>query len=149
MMNACSDFRGALLLDVLLLTAVHAVSAQDLTPKLMQYGHTAWSVQGGALEGTPGPIAQTADGYLWIDTSSGLVRIDGVKFKNWQDPRGKFIDSEEDSMTTNHASLRISRRHFVVAAAASTAVLALSYSATATTLNQGSTPQHSKENPMD
>ena len=73
MMNACSDFRGALLLDVLLLRAVYAVSAQDLTPKLMQYGHTTWRVQGGAFDGTPGPIAQTADGYLWIDTSSGLV----------------------------------------------------------------------------
>jgi non-heme chloroperoxidase len=52
-------------------------------------------------------------------------------------------------MTTDHAPHRISRRHFVVAAAASTAVLALSHSATATTLNEGSTPQHSKENPMD
>jgi len=51
-------------------------------------------------------------------------------------------------MTTNHVSHGMSRRHFVVAAA-STAVLALSHSATATTLNQGSTPQHSKENPMD
>jgi non-heme chloroperoxidase len=52
-------------------------------------------------------------------------------------------------MTTNNASRGISRRHFVVAAAASSAVLALSHSVTATTLNQGSTPQHSKENPMD
>src|SRR5271170_2671557 len=90
MMNACRYFRGGLLLDVLLLSAVYAASAQDFSPKLMQYGHTAWRVQDGAFDGTPGPIAQTVDGYLWIGTSSGLIRFDGERFTNWQDPRGKF-----------------------------------------------------------
>jgi non-heme chloroperoxidase len=55
---------------------------------------------------------------------------------------------------TSHLSKPISRRRFVAAAVASTAVLALSRSATAATLNsvsanQPSTDQPSKENPMD
>jgi non-heme chloroperoxidase len=50
---------------------------------------------------------------------------------------------------TNPSLLQMSRRHFVAAAAASTAALALPHSATAAALSHVSTPQHSKENPMD
>jgi len=50
---------------------------------------------------------------------------------------------------TNSSLLQMSRRHFVAAAAASTAALALPHSATAAALSHVSTPQHSKENPMD
>ena len=90
-MNACNDFRVALLLAVFLLGAVCGASTQIFSPKLTQYGHTAWRVKDGAFDGTPGPIAQTVDGYLWIGTSSGLVRFDGVRFTDWQDPKGNFI----------------------------------------------------------
>jgi ligand-binding sensor domain-containing protein len=53
-----------------------------LNPKvaISQYSHTSWRVQDGAFEGTPTSIAQTTDGYLWIGTSSGLFRFDGVRF---------------------------------------------------------------------
>jgi len=51
--------------------------------------------------------------------------------------------------TTKPSSYRMSRRQFVAAAAASSAALVLSHSATAATLNPVSTDQHSKENPMD
>ena len=50
---------------------------------------------------------------------------------------------------TNSSLLQMSRRHFVAAAAASTAALALPHPATAAALSHVSTPQHSKENPMD
>lgn len=90
MLNACCDLRDAFLLNVLLLSTVSCAGGQVFTPKLTQYGHTAWRVQDGAFDGTPGPIAQTTDGYLWIGTSSGLVRFDGVKFTSLHDPRGKF-----------------------------------------------------------
>ncbi|QNI30880.1 hypothetical protein H7849_17395 [Alloacidobacterium dinghuense] len=91
MLNAYCDLRGVFLLNVLLLSTVSRASAQDFTPKLTQYGHTAWRIQDAAFDGTPGPIAQTADGYLWIGASSGLVRFDGVRFTSLHDPRGKFI----------------------------------------------------------
>jgi len=57
--------------------------AGALEPKtrIAQYRHTAWRVQDGAFESAPNAIAQTADGYIWIGTGSGLVRFDGVRFQ--------------------------------------------------------------------
>ena len=59
--------------------------AGALEPKtrIAQYRHTAWRVQDGAFESAPNAIAQTVDGYIWIGTSSGLVRFDGVRFQRW------------------------------------------------------------------
>jgi ligand-binding sensor domain-containing protein len=34
---------------------------------------------------------QTADGYLWIGTETGLVRFDGVRFVNWTPPTGNAL----------------------------------------------------------
>lgn len=59
------------------------VSAGDSAPAaprpLSQLIHTRWT----ATDGAPTEIralAQTADGYLWIGTLSGVVRFDGVRF---------------------------------------------------------------------
>src|SRR5262249_22585667 len=70
---------------VVLLIGSFPVWAQASDPlrHLSQYSHTAWRVQDGSLGGTPTAIAQTADGYLWIGTSTGLVRFDGVRFVPW------------------------------------------------------------------
>src|SRR5215813_4803621 len=59
--------------------------ASALHPKvrITQYRHTAWRVQEGAFESAPNAITQTADGYIWIGTDSGLVRFDGVRFQRW------------------------------------------------------------------
>ena len=43
--------------------------------------------------GTPAAVAQTRDGYLWIGTSNGLVRFDGVKFVQFQAPSGEKLSS--------------------------------------------------------
>ncbi len=53
---------------------------------ISQYGHTAWRVQNGFFDGAPTSIAQTSDGYLWVGTSSGIVRFDGVRFVPWNPP---------------------------------------------------------------
>ncbi|SEW15935.1 sensor histidine kinase [Luteibacter sp. 329MFSha] len=58
-----------------------------------QYYHTAWTVR----EGAPGQVtalAQTADGYLWLGTQTGLYRFDGVHFERYR-PRegGDFLAS--------------------------------------------------------
>lgn len=42
--------------------------------------HTSWSAAAGAPTGVTG-IGQTRDGWLWIGTSSGLFRFDGVRFQ--------------------------------------------------------------------
>jgi signal transduction histidine kinase/ligand-binding sensor domain-containing protein len=50
---------------------------------LSQYAHSAWRIQDGYLNGAPSAITQTADGYVWIGTSTGLVRSDGMRFVSW------------------------------------------------------------------
>lgn len=43
--------------------------------------------------GTPGTVTQTRDGYLWIGTSNGLFRFDGVKFVPFRPPAGEKLSS--------------------------------------------------------
>lgn len=62
--------------------------ALDPARSLSQYAHSAWRVQDGVFSGTPTAITQTKDGYLWIGTTSGLFRFDGVRFVPWS-PDGK------------------------------------------------------------
>ncbi|WP_310612324.1 hypothetical protein, partial [Acinetobacter baumannii] len=47
---------------------------------LKDYQHTVWSEQHGAPADITG-LAQTADGWLWIASSDGLFRFDGVGFE--------------------------------------------------------------------
>jgi signal transduction histidine kinase/ligand-binding sensor domain-containing protein len=60
-------------------------AAQGFERTIGQFQHTAW----GSKEGEPGQIralAQTTDGYLWLGTTDGLYRFDGVSFERY-DPR--------------------------------------------------------------
>ncbi len=66
------------------LVAIGAIwgEAQALDPRhaISQYVYKSWQHD----SGLPGPavlsVAQTRDGYLWLGTSSGLVRFDGARF---------------------------------------------------------------------
>jgi signal transduction histidine kinase/ligand-binding sensor domain-containing protein len=60
--------------------------AHDPVLRTSQYAHTSWRLQDGVFNGIPTAIVQTADGYLWIGTTSGLVRFDGVRFVPWTPP---------------------------------------------------------------
>ncbi len=54
---------------------------------LSQFVHTSWT----AKDGVPASIvdiAQTADGFLWLGTQSGLYRFDGVTFELYQPESG-------------------------------------------------------------
>jgi signal transduction histidine kinase/ligand-binding sensor domain-containing protein len=53
---------------------------------ISQYAHNSWTIQDGFLPGMANDIAQTSDGYLWIGTSAGLVRFDGIRFVPWDAP---------------------------------------------------------------
>jgi len=55
------------------------VVALDPSLDLSQYAHTTWTSNNGFLNGAVYAIAQTADGYLWLGTQSGLFRFDGVR----------------------------------------------------------------------
>src|SRR5262245_46595970 len=57
--------------------------ALDPSKRISQYAHAAWRIQDGFFRGTPYDVTQTQDGYLWVATSSGLLRFDGVRFVPW------------------------------------------------------------------
>jgi ligand-binding sensor domain-containing protein len=75
---------GALLLGILLTCSC----AFALNPALdvSQYAHTAWRYRDGFAKGEIYGITQTADGYLWLGTSFGLFRFDGVRTTPWEPP---------------------------------------------------------------
>ena len=68
----------ALLLPIALRGA-SVVKPED--PPLTGYIHTKWTHKDGLPASNILRIAQTPDGYLWLETNSGLVRFDGVRFK--------------------------------------------------------------------
>jgi len=70
-------------------------SAFALDPPLNinQYSHRAWTVREGFFKGEVGSIAQTPDGYIWLGTTFGLVRFDGVNNVSWQPPQIQHLPS--------------------------------------------------------
>jgi ligand-binding sensor domain-containing protein/signal transduction histidine kinase len=62
------------------LTAFFSVSAQERDHELSQFYHTAWTTRDGAPADVLA-LAQTADGFLWLGTQSGLFRFDGIRFE--------------------------------------------------------------------
>jgi ligand-binding sensor domain-containing protein/signal transduction histidine kinase len=51
---------------------------------MSQYVRQQWGIESGFPRGPVYAINQTADGYLWIGTASGLVRFDGLNFTRIQ-----------------------------------------------------------------
>src|SRR5215467_15939655 len=45
-----------------------------------QYRFDSWTTDSGLPQNSVRSILQTQDGYLWLATSDGLVRFDGVRF---------------------------------------------------------------------
>jgi len=65
--------------------------AQD--QRVSQYAHRAWLVRDGFFNAQPTTITQTADGYIWVGTESGLYRFDGSHFEQWSSSDGRKIPS--------------------------------------------------------
>src|SRR5215813_3683754 len=73
-------------------------AALDAKTRITQYRHTTWRVPEGAFDSAPNVITQTADGYIWIGTDSGLIRFDGVRFQRW-------LSADKDLSNTSIVSL--------------------------------------------
>src|SRR5215468_1796146 len=91
--NRC--FASAASLKIVTLLVISSVPVGTLAQeqRLSQYAHRAWLVRDGFFSGAPDAITQTADGYIWIGTDSGLFRFDGGRFEPWSSPDGKKLPS--------------------------------------------------------
>src|SRR5688500_227424 len=79
-------------LAAVLTTWLPPASAQSLD--LNQYLHTTWRVRETFPVGRVGVIAQTTDGYLWLGSTIGMVRFDGVRAVRWRPPEDQPLPSE-------------------------------------------------------
>ena len=55
--------------------------ALDPQKKISQYGYSVWSHQNGLPANSIRVATQTRDGYIWLGTTAGLLRFDGVRFE--------------------------------------------------------------------
>ncbi len=69
--------------------------ALNVDRAISQYGHMAWTLQEGELAGAPTAMTQTADGYVWVGTRSGLLRFDGIRFSPFVPPPGEELLSSK------------------------------------------------------
>jgi len=70
-------------------TWANSAWAIDPAKRLSQYAHTSWRSRDGYFDGSfPTSIAQTRDGFIWVGTTNGLMRFDGVRFTRWSPPDG-------------------------------------------------------------
>jgi signal transduction histidine kinase/ligand-binding sensor domain-containing protein len=72
----------------LLTAAIPALGADDAGPIAQMY-HSAWTAKDG-LRGVVSALAQTADGFLWVGTTEGLYRFDGMTFEAYKPETGNF-----------------------------------------------------------
>ena len=68
----------------------------DRDRRLDELYHTSWTVKDGAPSEIFA-IAQTIDGYLWLGTTTGLVRFDGIHFENYESPFGQAFPARNAS----------------------------------------------------
>jgi ligand-binding sensor domain-containing protein len=85
--NGCFPLSLWMLAVCLFFGPVTAVLALDPTKSLTQYNCQTWSRQNGLMANGVNAIAQTEDGYLWLGTSSGLIRFDGMNFTTLLPPQ--------------------------------------------------------------
>ena len=71
------------LLAIFFASSAGRILALDATNRISQYGHSVWRLQDGYFGGAVFDVTQTADGYIWVSSETGLYRFDGVRFIQW------------------------------------------------------------------
>jgi ligand-binding sensor domain-containing protein/signal transduction histidine kinase len=72
--------RCGLLTILVLLGCIDTTAFETAPPDAPAYSRRVWRSADGLPEDFAQSLAQTQDGYLWIGTSGGLARFDGVSF---------------------------------------------------------------------
>ncbi len=67
-----------------LILGAYPASAVDPTTSFPEYVSANWTHKDGLRSTFIRSIAQTADGYIWLGTTDGLLRFDGVRFVQWR-----------------------------------------------------------------
>ncbi|MFV3131942.1 triple tyrosine motif-containing protein [Niveispirillum sp. KHB5.9] len=86
----------AILAAIVALIAGAPAGAQFVTQGLPQFTHTRWTVDDGAPTGIS-DIVQTPDGWLWLASTEGLYRFDGVSFERIAAPAGSPMERSSPS----------------------------------------------------
>jgi len=60
-----------------------------------QYLRTSWTQEEGVDVPAVQAVAQGPDGYLWLGTSQGLIRFDGMRFLHWEPRIGEKLPSND------------------------------------------------------
>jgi len=68
------------LLFAITLAVPSPLFALDPKKSIGQYGQSIWLRQNGLPANAVNAVCQTHDGYIWLGTSAGLYRFDGVNF---------------------------------------------------------------------
>jgi signal transduction histidine kinase/ligand-binding sensor domain-containing protein len=76
-----------LVVCLLLALACSRAAALDSDRTIAQCAHTAWGPKNGAPSVVKA-LAQSTDGYLWLGSTDGLYRFDGVVFERYQPQSG-------------------------------------------------------------
>src|SRR5262245_32857071 len=95
MPRARSEPRGgvrAALMCALIAAAAPALRGQRPGPALEALDHALWTIRDGVPSGIHA-LAQSADGVLWIGTSTGLYQFDGVRFEAFAPPASQSLPS--------------------------------------------------------
>jgi len=90
--RAATVFAALLTLAFALASPLLALNP-DLAIK--QYLHTSWTQEEGSALPPVQALAQTADGYLWLGTGTGLIRFDGLRFSEWTPPSGSSLPNAD------------------------------------------------------
>jgi ligand-binding sensor domain-containing protein/signal transduction histidine kinase len=104
------DLRIAVFIAVMLPLSLSS-AAQPLPgtneSRFVSYSRRVWHSADGLPEDLAQAIAQTHDGYLWIGTSGGLVRFDGMRFTafNHENTPAFRDDSVYSLFTSNDGTL--------------------------------------------
>jgi len=89
-----SDVR---LIPLITLLIISGKSLFSLDPALAvsQYLRTSWTQEEGVDVPAVQAVAQGPDGYLWLGTSAGLIRFDGMRFFHWEPRAGEKLPSND------------------------------------------------------